>query len=255
MRRSLLALALAASVAPLACAGQDPLAPPVLDPDAELRVLFVGNSLTAFNDLPGLTRTVAEATGHTMAAAALLRGNTSLEDHWAAGAAQVVRDLRPDVVVLQQGPSSLPRNQDHLAFWAGRYAEVADEVGAGVALLMVWPESTRPEAFDAVLESYHRAALETGGHFVPAGEAWREIWAIDPDVELYGPDGFHPSPLGSVAAAVTLVAVLLGEDPVALPARLEPTSPGLPRIDLPEDLAATIYGGVAAAVERYRPEP
>jgi hypothetical protein len=52
--------------------------------------------------------------------------------------------------------------------------------------------------------SYETAAKEIGGLFLPAGEAWRVAWKRDPDLHFYGPDGFHPSPLGSLLAACDL---------------------------------------------------
>jgi hypothetical protein len=45
--------------------------------------------------------------------------------------------------------------------------------------------------------SYAAAARELKSVLMPAGDAWRAAWAIDPAVPLYGPDGFHPSITGT----------------------------------------------------------
>lgn len=217
-------------------------AAPSFDPfgSAEVTALFIGNSLTASNDLPALVTTMAEAAGRTFEHRALLRPSYSLADHWRDGAASVIRDLRPDVVVLQQGPSSVGDNPAHLRTWTETYAPVIEEVGGRPALLMVWPDRSRMEAFDAVRDSYAGAAASVGGIFIPAGEAWRAVWQRDPAVELYGPDGFHPSRVGSFVAALTLFEMLLAEDPRALP-------PGLAD---PGD-ATVLYGAAHAAVEAH----
>lgn len=193
---------------PLACRlGPSAPAPIDLGP-ADLRVLFIGNSLTYTNDLPGMTAYLSELEGRSFATATLALPDVSLEDHAQFGAFSIIRRERPDIVVLQQGPSSLPSSREHLVTWSQQYASVAAEGGGRAALLMVWPESFRTEAFDAVRDSYAAAAEAVDGPFIPAGESWRAAWARDADLQLYGFDGFHPSPLGTLAAALTVHMVL-----------------------------------------------
>ncbi len=169
--------------------------------DAELRVAFVGNSLTYTHDVPGLVEALARADGRSFSQVSITRPNASLEDHWYLGTPDVLRELAPDVVVLQQGPSSLPENQVHLRLWAAEFDTVIREVGGVPALYMVWPSDARRFAFEAVRTSYRVAADSVDGLFIPAGQTWVEGWALDPDLALYGPDGFHPSYLGALAAA------------------------------------------------------
>jgi lysophospholipase L1-like esterase len=217
-------------------------------PDAEIRILFVGNSLTYENDLPGLVATVADVGGLDVATATRARANYSLEDHWHDGLEAVIRDLDPDFVIMQQGPSSLLQSQIHLKTWARIISEVAHEVGATPALLMVWPPADRFSVFDAVHESYRQAAQAADALFIPAGSAWLEVWAEDPDAELYGPDDLHPSRLGSVVAALTVAQVALGVDPAGLPATLVPARSGLPTITLAPAEAELLQRAVARAV-------
>lgn len=220
-------------------------------PPAERRVLFVGNSLTAVNDLPALVRTVAEAAGHTLEYEAVLAGGQSLEDHWYGGVAGDIRRAAADVVVMQQGPSSLPESQIHLREWSDTLSRVVRESGGRPALFMVWPSRARLSAFTAVRESYRAAAEAVDGIFVPAGQAWLETWDRDADAALYGPDDFHPSPLGSLVAALTIYRMLYGESVADLPPRLEPTSPGLPTVELEPGAAAVVYAAVEAAVAEW----
>ncbi len=177
-------------------------------PEANLRVLFVGNSLTYTNDLPGMVQHLAASTDRSLAVGVAALPNYSLEDHWASGIAVVIQRQRADIVVLQQGPSSLPANQAHLAHWAGQLAPVIRAAGGEPALLMVWPDIGRLSAFDDVHSAYRNAATAVDGLFLPAGEAWRAAWARDPGIATYGGDGFHPSAIGSMAAALTVFAVL-----------------------------------------------
>lgn len=228
----------------------DPVGPAPL-PEAEVRALFIGNSLTATNDLPALVKVVAEAAGHTFAYRSHTRPGVSLEEHWAGGATWAIEDAEADVVILQQGPSSQPDNQRHLRGWAEAFAPVIRDSGGEPALLMVWPSVSWSHSWDGVLESYRSAAEAVDGIFIPAGQAWPAVWEKDPDARLYGQDGLHPSFLGSVVAAVTIVAVLYDEDVRDLPAVMEPSSPGGVRIELPPQTAHRIFTAVHETVEAY----
>lgn len=221
-------------------------------PDNGLRVLFVGNSLTTTNDLPGMVQTIAEAAGHELSQADISAPNFSLEDHYNSAAPGVIRQTRPDVVVLQEGPSSLPENQVYLKDWTIRMNESIQEVGARAALFMVWPEVARKAtAFPAVRDSYSNAALAVGGVFIPAGESWRELWKADSSAALYGSDGYHPSELGSIVAALTIFRMLFDEPVTALPSRLVPVTKYLPVIELDSAQATVIYQAVESAVSQW----
>jgi hypothetical protein len=184
-----------------------------------LRVLFVGNSLTAANDLPAVVSSLGGHGRPEVVTRTVAFGGFALEDHWNQGDARAaLADGQWDVVVLQQGPSALPESQANLKEWAQRWADEIRVHGAQPALLTVWPESyRRAYAFGDVIHSYAAAAGVTGALLLPAGLAWREAWRRDPRLPLYGPDGFHPSWLGTYLAAMVAYARLTGTSALALP--------------------------------------
>jgi len=183
------------------------------------RVLFIGNSLTESNDLPAVVEMVSRQAGGTpISTASVVSGGFSLEDHWNQGTAQRrIAERGWSIVVLQQGPSSLPDSQVALREWTGRFDTIIRASGARTALYMVWPESNRREAFDAVSQSYARAAADVSGMLFPVGEAWRGAWRRDPEMPLYGPDGFHPTPTATYLAALVIYQQITGRSPVGLP--------------------------------------
>ena len=83
------------------------------------------------------------------------------------------RQLKWQVVVMQQGPSSLPANQVFLRDWTVRLDSAITAAGARSALYMVWPAMQNFGTYDGVRTSYRNAAIEVDGMFIPAGEAWR----------------------------------------------------------------------------------
>lgn len=183
-------------------------------------VLFVGNSLTYTNDLPRTLSDLATASDDTIRTAAVALPNFALVDH-AAGQSDAVPAIAREKwewVVMQQGPSSRGVNRDTLVIGAQALARSIRAAGARPALYMVWPARANLADFDGVRDSYRAAACAVDGAFLPAGEAWRAAWRTDATLALYGPDDFHPGPLGTWLAALVMYERITGKDARALPA-------------------------------------
>jgi hypothetical protein len=160
-----------------------------------LRVLFVGNSLTATNDLPAVVSGLARATNRNLEYRTIAFGGYALEDHWAQGDARAALASRSwDVVVMQQGPSALPESQINLREWASRFADEARAAGTRPALLTVWPESYRRGALRDVIGSYQRAAAAARADLFPAGLPGRSHGGANRGSACMGPTGSIPAP-------------------------------------------------------------
>jgi hypothetical protein len=185
-----------------------------------LRVLFVGNSLTAVNDLPARVQAIARSVGEIdLEVDRYAPGGYALEDHWRDSRARsLVAGGDWDVVVLQQGPSSLPASGVNLREWTATWAREVRAHGARPALLTVWPERERLYALGSVIQNYRAAAVAAKSGLFPAGVAWRRTLTVAPRIRLYGADGFHPAPMGPYVAALVVYAGLAGRVPDGLPA-------------------------------------
>jgi len=196
-----LALALAAHAAAQAPA-----------PPKELRILFIGNSLTYTNDLPARLARVAEATGRKAVVESVALADYSLEDHWSRKTAADALRRKWDVVILQQGSSELPESRAQLIEFAKRFAKPIREAGAKPALYMVWPLASRPKDFSAVIDAYRAAAEAADALVLPAGEAWLRALASDNSLNLYR-DGIHPTAAGSDLAVLAIYFSLFPAGP------------------------------------------
>lgn len=208
--------ALAAALAVASC-GADP-AGVERGQDGVLDVLFIGNSLTYWNDLPGMLEDLFElGGGGPLGTESVVSPGVGLPDHWQGGVAvERIREGGWDVVVLQQGPSAT-EGRPYLLEYSRRFAEEIEAVGARTALYMVWPAESRFFDFAGVSDSYASAAAMVDGMLFPVGEAWLAAWERDPRLELYGPDGFHPTPRGTYLAALVMYEQLTGRNPLDLP--------------------------------------
>ena len=104
-------------------------------PPSSLRVLFLGNSLTATNDLPSAVARVASRAGRRLDYRTVAPGGYALEDHWSNDESRAaLADGHWDVAVMQQGPSALPESQANLREFALRWSAEARAHGARPAL-------------------------------------------------------------------------------------------------------------------------
>jgi hypothetical protein len=161
------------------------------------------------NDLPAQVTRLAAVSGRTLESRTVAYGGFNLEDHWTMGdAREALAEGDFDVLVMQQGPSALPESQADLRLWTQRWGDEARAVGTRLALLTVWPESWRRSALSDVILSYRNAAEAAGADSYPAGAAWLYAWQCQPNLLLYSRDGFHPSALGTYAAALVVLGRL-----------------------------------------------
>jgi hypothetical protein len=216
-------------------------------PAPPLRVLFIGNSLTESNDLPEMVEAVSRAVdGPRIVTRSVANGGFSLEDHWLGGAALAALGEQDwDFVVLQQGPSALPESRLLLRRDVALFAGAVRATGAEPAVYMVWPESWRWGVFDDVVESYRIAAADVGARLLPAGRAWQIAWSLDPTLVLYGADGFHPAPQGSLLAAIAIYEGLTGRS--ATEHRWDPRPRDKRSRLLPRTVPAVVFEAAARA--------
>jgi hypothetical protein len=234
-------LSLAAPI--LAACSSISITAPKFDDDADVKILFIGNSLTYVHDVPGLVRQLAAHDDLSVSTATIAYPDYALEDHWNNGVADEIRRLRADIVVMQQGPSSLLDSRTHLVHWSQQLAAVVREAGGEPALYMVWPDVTRRFAFPDVEASYAQAAQAVGGRLLPAGTTWLRAWDQNSDLPLYDGDGLHASYLGALAAAQTIYAGLFDIDAASINALNDNVSPAR---------MSVLRAAVAASIEQWQ---
>lgn len=211
-------------------------------------ILFIGNSLTYWNDLPLIVQAVFDTAGGARYDVGMVAfPDVSLEDHWADGSArEQIERGGWQIVVLQQGPSSLPDSRVLLRDYVGRFSERIKAIGARPALYSVWPSQLRQGDFDRAIESYTIAAADVGGILFPVAAAWRAAWRRDSSVALYSADGLHPSAAASYLAALVMYGVVANKTPVGLPAQLRLRDDRT--LSVPAALAALLQAAAAEAI-------
>jgi hypothetical protein len=175
-----------------------------------LRVLFIGNSFTARNDLPGLVEMLATAAGNRLEHRLLSIGGASLRTHWNKGEAlAAVKRGKYDYVVLQE-QSTLPiKNAGRMHENVRLFDEAIRAAGSRTALYMTWARQHAPLTQDVITAAYTTIAKEIKATLIPAGLAWqRALKQPSFDIALHDKDGSHPTLAGSFLAACVGYRVL-----------------------------------------------
>jgi hypothetical protein len=224
------------------------------EPDGAPSILFVGNSLTYVNDLPAMVRQVAAAAGGSVRVGMAAGPNLAVVDH-TDGATDAVDQIargRWDVVLLQQGPTPAGICRDTLIIAALRLAPLIRSAGGRPALFLPWARQAFPQSLDWAGESATAAARAVGGIVVPIGVAWRNALATDPTLPLYGGDGYHPAPAGTLLAALTTYDRVAGHDVSGMdPAALRPIG----NTGLTPNQFRTLTAAAHAASANQPPDP
>ena len=199
------------------------------------RALFLGNSYTAYNNLPQLTADVALSAGDTLEVASSTPGGYTFEGHLGnAASMDLVTQGNWDFVILQQQsqmpafpisqvevetfPFATQLNDSILAnnpcaetvFYMTWGRENGDQQNCAN-----WPPVCTYEGMDDLLrERYMMMAEMNEGIVSPVSVVWRYLRANHPDIDLFSSDGSHPSPTGSYVAAVCFYSALFRKSPL-----------------------------------------
>jgi len=120
------------------------------DPEtAKLNVLFVGNSLTYYNDLPKLVYETALSKGIEISTKMIAKPNYAIIDHldFDNKAENEIKSKKYDYVIIQQGPSSQNEGREFLFEAGRRFTELCEENDSNLVFFMVWPSRTYYETF------------------------------------------------------------------------------------------------------------
>ena len=182
-----------------------------------IRILFVGNSFTARNDLPDLIAQLATARGVKIEHTLLSIGGASLRTHWNKGEAPTAIERgKFDYVVLQE-QSTLPiKNAARMRENVLLFDQAIRAAGAKTVLYMTWARKHMPEKQKVITEAYESIGREIGALVVPVGRVWWRFIADHNSPALHDKDQSHPTLAGSYLAACVFLFTLFGQSPVGI---------------------------------------
>ncbi len=182
-----------------------------------LRVLFIGNSLTFFNQMPTMVEELSRAGGcdRPVDAEMIARGGETFYGHTErrddSAPLTVIARGGWDFVVLQENGRLMARSGLDSFPFASRLVRAARAAGATPIFYLTWAYCDRPETHSAILDAYTQIGSRLDVAIAPVGEVWRRVRVAAPGLELFDPDGVHPSPRGSYLAAWVILSTIQRE--------------------------------------------
>lgn len=232
-------------------------------------VLFIGNSYTYYHSLPQMFKAMAEEQfpDQQIRVEFVGGGGATLRQHWEIG--QALAEIRTgdwDYVVVQ-GQSKLGlanltdgKSPDQFDKYARLFAQEIHQSGAQTVFYMTWSRRNSPDQQQFLISAYGDIAVELKSKVAPVGMVWAEVRDRE-DIELYMPDGSHPSEAGSYLAALTLLATIFEIEPQGISGYLsghEILRGGVLAeeesvlCDLPQPTVAEIEAAVSTVLQRIR---
>lgn len=205
----------------------------VTEEKAQLRVLFIGNSYTYFNNLPQLVSelSLSAKQGKPIEAKMVAIGGATLKSLWEEGSAlEAIKQEEWDYIVLQEqstlGPARIINGalqiNDPKTFheYARLFNAEIRKAGAQTILYMTWPRQNRPEMQETLTDAYLSIGKELEAIVSPVGLAWEAVLKDQPQFALYMQDKSHPAPAGSYLTACVFYATIYGQSPEGLTGRI-----------------------------------
>ena len=197
-----------------------------------LHVLFIGNSYTYVNDLPGMLARIAATAGTppTITTDEVVQGGASLEDAWDGGVAQAKILERQWTHVVLQGQSVEPLTAlgpSTFFSYAQQFSDLIVGAGAQPTLFVTWARAAGDPIYgplpygsfacpaqmqDELTIAYEKVAqLWPQSILACAGEAFQRSLTRFPGIALQQSDLSHPTVAGTYLAASTFYVALTGK--------------------------------------------
>ncbi len=211
----------------------DGLAHAAQGPDQQdCKILFVGNSLTYFNEQPQIVEQLASAAGKSVYVDQAMMGGARLEDHAHSGQTlEKIREQEWDFVILQQAimEVAFPDMHQDVAEPIEILKNTALSTHGDVEVIYFMDYSMKDGlywfgqyfSYDASQQMLYDGTLLLADlldlSVAPIGWAWNTVLRERPDLELYATDDAHPSYHGSYLGAAVYFATIFRESAVDNP--------------------------------------
>ena len=177
-----------------------------------MKVLFVGNSHTFFNDMPELfAEMVEKSTGEKPEVTMLAYGGRDYLWHRKEYFALRFNLMYGgyDYCVLQQAAHPYPEKESTMEH-GGAIIELCKKCEVRPVVYMTWAEKRFPENQQKMIDTCTQLAKEHDALLAPVGRVWQKVQQEYPDIELYFRDGEHAGPYGDFLIACVMCRLMTG---------------------------------------------
>ncbi|MCK5592435.1 MAG: hypothetical protein KAI72_10810 [Candidatus Pacebacteria bacterium] len=199
------------------------------DMDKQMNILFIGNSFTFFNEMPGMVKEMGLSNNWDITVEQIAYGGYSLSDYIEDGSdskEEVINKLNEltwDYVVLQDSSRKPLDNEDDFLLSISILNDLITDKGAQTVLFSTWSyreESlqlqntglTYIEFYNVLTNAYNLASSENDTLIAPVGTAFYNLTTEHPEIELLMLDNIHPTMEGSYVAAYIFYTLIISKE-------------------------------------------
>lgn len=200
----------------------------------QIRILFIGNSATYYNDMPQMLNGLATADGHNVyieaitAPAHKLYQFADTQDTYGAKAYFSLTNYKWDYVIIQDYREVIITDIAKSVTAAGVLSTYIKNAGAQMIVYSTQADYagrnftkdgfnlylSNNEMQHYMLKGYFTIANKYNAKLAPSGMNFERCMEQCPEINLYNSDNIHPTPEGSYLAACTIYGTIFETSPL-----------------------------------------
>ena len=200
-----------------------------------LNVLWVGNSLTYFNNLPGLVTETVNQSPDTVRLRSVQ--STPGGADWSFHLGNPVDENKKGtpnptlpylnekgrfdwIVIQNQSMAALDDKYRFQEFGDELIAKIRS-VGAEPLVYCTMSRRAGEKLYQSgdrekIITAYEKLARRHNAVIAPVGEAWKIAQEKRPELDLFVKDGLHPNPVGNYLTACVFYSIFTGKSPIGI---------------------------------------
>ena len=195
-----------------------------------MKVLFIGNSYTYYNEMPKLLEAIANGNGESLETHQVTKGGWYLhkyldeQNKFQDKLMGLIRENHYDACFLQEQSMCPYLDYARFADGANRLMQLMKGVADEFILYQTWARKegspsleqhnlTAEEFGEGIVLAYEKFGQEAGLRVSPVGRMFAAFRKINDETDLYNEDKSHPSYAGSCLAALQHYKTLFGQVP------------------------------------------
>jgi hypothetical protein len=182
-----------------------------------VRVLLVGNSYIYYNNLAQMIGLITDSLDTKIICKKSTIGAATLGQHWNSERGlktkKIIANNKFDIVVIQDNSMWPLEHKDSLLFYGNLFCQYIRENGAKPYLYNTWAREKTPQTQSKINEAYGELAKAQSAVNVAVGSSFDLARKTISTMNLFHPDGSHPSAVGTFLIALSFIKKITGTLP------------------------------------------
>ncbi len=182
-----------------------------------VRVLLVGNSYIYYNNLAQMIGLITDSLDTKIICKKSTIGAATLGQHWNSERGlktkKIIANNKFDIVVIQDNSMWPLEHKDSLLLYGNLFCQYIRANGAKPYLYNTWARKKTPQTQSKINEAYSELAKAQSAVNVEVGSSFDLARKTIPTMNLFHPDGSHPSAVGTFLIALSFIKKITGTLP------------------------------------------